>query len=52
MPAPGSYDNNEIDSIMHRVKKRAQLASTNPGIAFGSFSERFPRKQKVLLFIM
>ncbi|KAJ3245348.1 hypothetical protein HK104_007969, partial [Borealophlyctis nickersoniae] len=42
-PAPGSYEVDQIDSILQRVHKRIQLGTGVPNRAFGSISERFPR---------
>ncbi|KAJ3324699.1 Sperm-tail PG-rich repeat-containing protein 2 [Blyttiomyces sp. JEL0837] len=42
LPAPGSYDLEEIDSLVRRVQKRSQITSFGSrSKAFGSVSERF-----------
>ncbi|KAI9098728.1 hypothetical protein DFS34DRAFT_618740 [Phlyctochytrium arcticum] len=38
-PAPGSYAVNEVDSMAHRIQKRANAVRAG---AFGTISERFP----------
>ncbi|KAJ3037614.1 Sperm-tail PG-rich repeat-containing protein 2, partial [Rhizophlyctis rosea] len=43
VPAPGSYDVDEVDSIVSRVHKRVQLGVGHRSKAFGSISDRFPR---------
>lgn len=45
IPAPGSYDLDEINSLAKTVQKRVHVSSTNPAIAFGSFTERFKHQR-------
>ncbi|RKO93037.1 hypothetical protein BDK51DRAFT_30062, partial [Blyttiomyces helicus] len=40
-PAPGSYDIDQIDSMVRRVQKRSQFGTGVRSHAFGSLSERF-----------
>ncbi|KAJ3025742.1 hypothetical protein HK097_006608, partial [Rhizophlyctis rosea] len=43
IPAPGSYDVDEVDSLLTRIQKKASLGVGLRSKAFGSISDRFPR---------
>jgi hypothetical protein len=47
MPAPGSYDLEEIDSLMSRIQKKSQITAFGRPKAFGSVSERFQYTKQV-----
>jgi hypothetical protein len=52
VPAPGSYDVDQINSLVYGVQKRIETSSMNPAIAFGSFTERFRHKQAVYILFL